>query len=478
MTEIAIRNASLPEKMRYAEALAISFMLPEQYRKQPANVLWAIEYGETIGITAMAAITGVHMIEGKPTASAALISGLVRRAGHRLRSGYDAATRTGWAEIVRCDDPDFTFRSEWNVDRAIEAELVQVGSNGELIAKDSKGRSKPWKKFYPSMTKARAITEVARDACEEVLFGLHYTPEELGADTDDEGNLVVAAARAAFTTSQTPWQPVAPAASAPGQADEGEYAEVVGENRPAEHHHGPVDDEWSTATGQPLAPPAPGMPTATPEQIGKMGKLLKAKRGASSAQQANFIVSQLVRRPVGDVQTLSQSEAGHIIETLTAESDLTAAATADAVPDPTPVGTPNNPAITTPQHRALHALLNKAGYGNRAKGLGLLARYVGRPIESSDNLSKAEASTIINKLSNGELPPPAAPGPEGEGIGLMDVLYQLIDDAHTDEEFDQARADIEREHAEGGIGGDQLAALQAHWADVRNEKQAMAGAVT
>ena len=60
----------------------------------------------------------------------------------------------------------------------------------------------------------------------------------------------------------------------------------------------------------------------------------------------------------------------------------------------------------------------------------------------------------------------------------MDVLYQLIDDAHTDEEFDQARADIEREHAEGGIGGDQLAALQAHWADVRNEKQAMAGAVT
>ena len=40
------------------------------------------------------------------------------------------------------------------------------------------------------MLKARAITQCARDACEEALFGLHYTPEELGAEVDEDGVVV------------------------------------------------------------------------------------------------------------------------------------------------------------------------------------------------------------------------------------------------------------------------------------------------
>jgi hypothetical protein len=45
------------------------------------------------------------------------------------------------------------------------------------------------------MLKARAITQCARDACEEALFGLHYTPEELGADVDEDGTVVEDAPR-------------------------------------------------------------------------------------------------------------------------------------------------------------------------------------------------------------------------------------------------------------------------------------------
>ena len=40
------------------------------------------------------------------------------------------------------------------------------------------------------MLKSRAITQCARDACEEALFGLHYTPEELGAEVDEDGVVV------------------------------------------------------------------------------------------------------------------------------------------------------------------------------------------------------------------------------------------------------------------------------------------------
>ena len=187
----ATRAQSLPAKVEYAKLLADSGLLPAAYRMRPANVLYAVEYGDMLGLPPMAAITGIHIIEGKPSASAGLISALVRRAGHKLRVGYDAEKRTGWAEIVRSDDPDYTFRSEWDLNRAVTAELCTI-KDGQPFALDSKGKSLPWRKFFPSMTKARAITEVARDACEEALYGLHYTPEELGAELTADGEVAEA----------------------------------------------------------------------------------------------------------------------------------------------------------------------------------------------------------------------------------------------------------------------------------------------
>jgi hypothetical protein len=167
--------ASLPEKMQYAKALAESGMLPGQYRKQPANLLYALEYAESLGLHPMAAITGIHVIEGKPSASAALISALVRRAGHKLRvRGND---QEAVAQIVRADDPDYTFEVRWTMARAEQAGLA---------------RKQVWKNYPAAMLKARAITEVARDACEEALSGMHYTPEELGANVDQDGEPVEA----------------------------------------------------------------------------------------------------------------------------------------------------------------------------------------------------------------------------------------------------------------------------------------------
>ena len=84
--EVAVRDQhDMPAKIQYAKLLAESGLLPASYRKQPANILYAVEYGELLGLPAIAAITGIHVIEGKPSISAGLISALVRRAGHRLR---------------------------------------------------------------------------------------------------------------------------------------------------------------------------------------------------------------------------------------------------------------------------------------------------------------------------------------------------------------------------------------------------------
>lgn len=177
----------LAAQMEYAKALAASSLLPRQYQGQPANLLWAISYGQTLGVDPMTAVQSIHVINGKPTASADLIAGLVRRAGHKLRVTGD--DRKAVAQIIRADDPDFTFEVAWTIERAQAAKLT---------GKDT------WKSFPAAMLKARAITEVARAACSEILQGTIYTPEELGAVVDQDGNPVDAPVQPLRSVQATP----------------------------------------------------------------------------------------------------------------------------------------------------------------------------------------------------------------------------------------------------------------------------------
>jgi hypothetical protein len=226
-TVVALRSdpQALPAKVQYAHELANSGLLPAAFRRNPPNVLFAIEYGEMLGLPPMAAITGIHVIEGKPSASAGLISALVRRAGHKLRVSGNAKSAT--CQITRCDDPDYTFEVTWTLHK--NSDDNPSAEAAKLLSKEV------WQKYAASMLKSRAISQCARDACEEALFGLHYTPEELGAEVDEEGNLLgqkvaegvvggtvegdPAEQQPAGTQGDDPWQ-VHPAASGEATVEE------------------------------------------------------------------------------------------------------------------------------------------------------------------------------------------------------------------------------------------------------------------
>jgi hypothetical protein len=221
-----MRDVTVATRINYAEKLAYSGLLPESFRGKPANVFYAIEYGNMLGIHPLAAITGVHVMDGKPTASSSLMGALVRRAGHRLRVTAKGSLRTGdltaTAEIIRSDDPEFTYRATWDLDRAQRAGLIQrldIDQQGRTVitAKTPKGKPSSWEKFPEAMLKARAISEVSREACEEALAGVHYTPEELGAVVDEdenviEGTLVEASAAPAAPAVAVDWAGLAEAA--------------------------------------------------------------------------------------------------------------------------------------------------------------------------------------------------------------------------------------------------------------------------
>lgn len=155
-------DRSLDAAVDYARKLSASELLPKAYVGKPQNVLLAIEFGRSLGLDPITAINMTHVVQGRPTASAQLVGALVRRAGHILRVRGDETTAT--AKIIRSDDPEFTFEATWTMDRAKQAGVL----------------SNPvWKSYPANMLKARAITEVARDACPEVLAGMGYTSEEM-----------------------------------------------------------------------------------------------------------------------------------------------------------------------------------------------------------------------------------------------------------------------------------------------------------
>lgn len=179
---------TLSERQAYAQALAASGeLLPKNYwtkakpnpeggiiqpRPNPGAVLYMTETADMLGIHPMAGLVNIHIIEGKPTLSAQLMAALVREAGHKLRVWVEGDTAI--AELIRSDDPDFTFRVEWG-----DKEMNAAG----LASKEN------WKKYRRSMKKARAITEVIREGASEVTMGAAYTPEEINPDlrVNEEG---------------------------------------------------------------------------------------------------------------------------------------------------------------------------------------------------------------------------------------------------------------------------------------------------
>ena len=170
MTEeraLAIANTvpTVRDQLAYAREISVGTLVPQAYRNQPANVLIAMGLGQSMGLSPAESLYRINVIQGKPTASAELIAAQVRKAGHKLRISKDEAAKSVTATIVRCDDPDYPF----SVTRD-ESWARDMG----LIGKEN------YRKQPMTMLTWRAITAVAREACPEALYGVAYTPDEMG----------------------------------------------------------------------------------------------------------------------------------------------------------------------------------------------------------------------------------------------------------------------------------------------------------
>lgn len=176
MTEIAVRQPAgalaFPDEsemghvMKVVRSISKTDFVPRTLRGNEAAILACVLTGRALGLDPMHALRAIHIVDGKPTLSAELMVTLARRAGHSIEGNFnpESVTVTG----KRGDNQD-TMAVTWTSEMAQRAGLVN---------KDN------WKKYPEAMLWARAVSQLCRMLFADVLFGVSYTPEELGERGD------------------------------------------------------------------------------------------------------------------------------------------------------------------------------------------------------------------------------------------------------------------------------------------------------
>jgi hypothetical protein len=159
----AVQQLPITELMNMAKAFAESGMFPDT--KSAAQAIVKIQAGQEIGIPPFASMTGIHIIQGKPTIGAGLIASRVKGSGK-----YDYRVVEATEKVCSID---FYQGAE------------KIGNSTFTIEDAKKALTKNIDKFPKNMLFARAISNGVKWYCPDIFSGPVYVPEEMTAITVD-----------------------------------------------------------------------------------------------------------------------------------------------------------------------------------------------------------------------------------------------------------------------------------------------------
>ena len=191
--QLAVRNVqltSMDEIERAALAMSKSGYFVDA--REQAQAITKILAGREMGFGPFASMTGIYIISGRPSIGANLMAAAVKASGrynYRVQEMTDSV-----CEIIFFEGGKEAGRSRFTIEDA------------------RKAGTKNLDKFARNMLFARAMSNGCRWYCPDVFLGAPtYTPEELGADVDQEGNVI----NAQFTQAPAPAQRTQAAQDAP-----------------------------------------------------------------------------------------------------------------------------------------------------------------------------------------------------------------------------------------------------------------------
>lgn len=148
-----------------------------QDTRDAAQAIVKVLAGQEMGIGSIAAMTGIYIVKGRVTLSANLMAALIKRSGHynyRVTELSDTA-----CEIEFSENGQVIGISRFTMQDALKAKLS--GDN--------------WARFPRNMLFARALSNGAKWYTPDAFGGSPiYTPDELGAAVDEDGEVIEAEA--------------------------------------------------------------------------------------------------------------------------------------------------------------------------------------------------------------------------------------------------------------------------------------------
>ena len=166
--------------------------------KSQAQAMVKVMAGAEIGLPPFASMSGIHIVNGKPTLGANLIATLVKndpRYDYRVKRSDNEACVLTWYEGGKpVGESMFT---------------IQEANAAGLTSKQT------WKAYASDMLFARALTRGARRYAPGIFGGAPvYTPDEMGVETDEEGHII----EGQIVTVEPPAPPAANGKTQPAQA--------------------------------------------------------------------------------------------------------------------------------------------------------------------------------------------------------------------------------------------------------------------
>lgn len=176
-TEIMTTNTgivrSVDDLARIGKMMAVSGYF--QDAREAAQAAVKVQAGMEMGFGPFTSMTGIHIIQGRPSVGANLMASAVKtnpRYDYRVREMTDQACRIEFYEIIG-------------------GKRESIGVSEFTLADGKKAGTKNLDKFPRNMLFARAMSNGIRWFCPDAFNGnTVYTPEELGADVDEDGNII------------------------------------------------------------------------------------------------------------------------------------------------------------------------------------------------------------------------------------------------------------------------------------------------
>jgi hypothetical protein len=166
-----------------------SGLLPVGIKSPEAASIIALKAWE-LGLPPMMAFSHIHIINGKPTLSAELMQSLARKNLPGLQISILETTDLK-ASVRLC-------RPEKNSQPVTFSFNIEDAKKAGLLTKDV------WKNYPKAMLFSRCISAALRMVCPDALMGVSYTPEELGSEVNEGGNVIETTHRPVDTVPAEP----------------------------------------------------------------------------------------------------------------------------------------------------------------------------------------------------------------------------------------------------------------------------------